>query len=125
VWPHLAAVHFKGRLYVGTDGLGGAGNVRIYDASANTQTGTLLSSGALPGGTTVHGLAVDRINHLIYAASEFTIYRASINTLPLTWTALGSMTNLRGLAYSDHYGPPGQVGLYALCATASPASSTV
>ncbi len=124
-WPHLAMVHFKGRLYVGTDGLGGAGSVRIYDAGANVQAGALLSSGALPGGTAVHGLAVDRINNLIYSASDSTIYRASTNTLPLTWTALGSLPSVRGLAYSDNYGAAGQFGLFALSATMVPSASTV
>src|SRR4030095_3197242 len=63
-WPHLAAAHFKGRLYVGTDGLGSAGSVKVYQAGANTASGVLLGSYALPGGSAVHGLAVDRASGL-------------------------------------------------------------
>jgi hypothetical protein len=113
-WPHLAAAHFKGQLHAGSHGIGGPGVVRTYSALRNTLTPTLLSSSTLPAGTAVHGLAVDRNNSLMYAASESAIYRTSLNTLPLTWTLVGSVNGIRGIAYSDNVGAPGQTGLHVL-----------
>src|SRR5204862_6224283 len=69
-WPHLSAVHFKGRLYVGAFGFRGPAVVRVFQATANAASGVLLGSASLPSGTFVHGLAVDRGNGFLYAASE-------------------------------------------------------
>jgi len=125
LWPHLAAVHFKGRLYVGTFGFGGPGSVRVYQATANTTAGGLLSSAALPGGDSVHGLAIDRANSFLYAASESAIYRANLAATPLSFTLVGPIANLRGLAYSDHYGGAGNAGLYALAGTSTPPAGQI
>jgi hypothetical protein len=125
VWPHLAAAHFQGRLYVGTDGFGGAGSVKVYQAGANSATGVLLGSYTLPSGTAVHGLAVDRAGGFLYAASESTIYRAPIPAIPLVFTAVGPVSDVRGLAYSDHYGGAANAGLYVLSGTTTPASGTL
>jgi DNA-binding beta-propeller fold protein YncE len=68
--PRLAAAHFKGRLYVGTYGFGGVGSIQVIQAGANAASGVLLGSANLPSGTSVHGLAIDRANSFLYAASE-------------------------------------------------------
>jgi hypothetical protein len=124
-WPHLAAAHFKGRLYVGTDGFGAAGCVRVYQAGANTASGFLLGSYPLPAVRPSHGLAVDRATGLLYAASDSAIYRASLAALPLAFTLVGPIGDIRGLAYSDHYGGAGNAGLYILSGTTAPASGMI
>jgi hypothetical protein len=124
-WPHLSAVHFNGRLYAGTFGFGGPGNVYVYTASANATAGVLLGTAPLPAGTFVHGLAVDRANGFLYAASESAIYRANLAAWPLAFTLVGDIANVRGLAYSDNYGGPATAGLYALAGTSSPGSGQV
>jgi hypothetical protein len=115
-FPHLAAAHFKGRLYVGSSGSGGPGRVSVYSAAANTTTGTLLGSYPLPSGFTVHGLAIDRLNGLLYAATDSAMYRAPLASLPLSFTAVGSLPggDIRALAYGDHYGATFTAGLYIL-----------
>lgn len=125
LWPHLAAAHFKGKLYVGSYGSGGTGTVRVYQATANTSAGALSGTGALPAGTFVHGLAIDRANSFLYAASESAIYRANLASSPLSFTLVGNIANLRGLAYGDHYGGAGNVGLYALAGTSSPGAGQI
>jgi hypothetical protein len=124
-WPHLSAVHFKGRLYVGAFGFRGPAVVRVFQATANAASGVLLGSASLPSGTFVHGLAVDRGNGFLYAASESSIFRANLAAWPLSFTLVGNLANLRGLAYSDHYGGAGNAGLYALTGTSSPAAGQV
>jgi hypothetical protein len=70
----------------------------------------LLGSYQLPGGSAVHGLAVDRAAGLLYAASESAIYRTSLAALPLSFSLVGAIGDIRGLAYSDDYGGPANAG---------------
>ena len=109
-WPHLSAVHYRGRLYVGTEGSG----VLTFAAGRNNTTGTPIGASALPGGTFVRGLAVDRERELLYAASESAIYRADVNDPGLAMTAVGSIPSIRAITYSDHYGLVGTPGMYVL-----------
>ncbi|MEX2219194.1 MAG: hypothetical protein WD749_10605 [Phycisphaerales bacterium] len=124
-WPHLAGVHFKARLYVGAFGFGGPGIVHVFQATANNGTGALLGIASLPSGTSVHGLAIDRANGFLYAASESSLFRANLAAWPLSFTLVGNLANPRGLAYSDHYGGAANAGLYALAGTSSPPAGQV
>lgn len=115
-WPHLAAVHFRGRLYVGTYRQG----IEVYQAGANDVEGTLLYAVTLPTGSYVHGLAVDREANLLYATDGSNIYRADLNTDPLqseAFVEVGSITNVVAITFSDHYGGTGNEGLYVLEST--------
>jgi hypothetical protein len=129
-WPHGAMTHFRGRLYVGAPGL-----VRVFTAGRNDATGSALPPWSVPGGTSnanmVTGLAVDRINGLLFASAGTTIYRAPFTgNGAATFVACGSLpggVTVRSLAWSDHAltaggtssGGAGVGGLYALDATAS------
>ena len=117
--PQLALAHNKGRLFVGAFGFGGPGSVRVYRAASNDTTGVLLSSSFLPGGTTVRGLTIDRTGARLYAASESAIYRASLPTLPLGFSLVGAMADVRGLAWSDNFGSFANTGLYVLTSASS------
>jgi hypothetical protein len=120
-WPHNAMAHYKGLLYAGVSGA-----IQVYRASTNDQTGPLLSTYATPGGAMVHGLAVDRGGNFLYASWNDQIYRAPISGSSLNFTLVGSgISNIRAIAYSDHYGGAANPGLYVLEATTSPAFSRV
>jgi hypothetical protein len=120
--PLLGMVHFKGRLYLGvTDGT--SAKVYTFAATANQTSGTLSSATTLPSGVATHGLAIDRLNSTLYAASEGAIYRAAITTsTSLPFTLVGNISNIRGIAWSDHYGISG-AGLYVLSSN-GPGAST-
>lgn len=110
-WPHLASVHHKGRLYVGTESEG----VRVYRALRNDGTGTLLSTVALPDGGPVRGLAVDRVNGLLYAASDANLYRASAGTATPSFTLVGALPgDVRAIAFTDQFGNNTTDGVYVL-----------
>ena len=120
-WPHLASVHNAGKLYVGT---GFNGQVAIYTATetsygsfGSSTVGTWTLPGAGPS-TAVNGLTFDRDLGYVYAATNTGIYRAaipaSVSTAP-SWTNLATDTDIRGLAWGDHYGSAAsQRGLYIL-----------
>lgn len=117
-WPHLAMAHYKGRLYIGTVG----GGISVFSATANF-TGALVTTIQLPTGTTVRGLTVDRDIGTLFAASESAIYRADLAPFPnLSFTQIGSRTDIRALAWSDQYGSlsPSQRGLFVLSGGAAP-----
>jgi len=120
-WPHLAAAHFKGRLYVARN----SGGVTTFKAERNDATGSNLGSSQLPGNAPVRGLAVDRNNGFLFACSDTAVYRANLAAFPLTWTWVGDLSNLRALAFSDHFGGTGQDGLYVLSGTTAPESYAV
>lgn len=115
-WPHLAMVHQKGRLFVGTVGAG----IKVYDATRNSVTGALQTTIALPGGTSVRGLTVDRDLNNLYIGSDSGIWRTSLNSFPTTsLTSIVTAANsggdsLRALAWADTYGNAGLRGLYLL-----------
>lgn len=131
-WPHGAMTHFRGRLYVGTPGA-----VRVYNANRNMTAGTLASTWTFGSGTMVTGLAVDRINNLLFAAANGVVARTPISGAGSgTFTTVGSIANVRALAWSDHAlsnavggvggtGGTGQGGLYALEGTNAPAFGRV
>lgn len=114
-FPRLAAVHFKGRLYVATHSDG----IKVYRAGKNDQQGTLLATLSLPTGLRVRGLAVDRTAdpQLLYAASETTVFRAdlSVPLQQLSFGAIGQFApEINAITFSDHYGGPANAGLYVL-----------
>jgi len=116
-WPHLSAVHYRGRLYVGGESSG----VMVFSAGRNDTTGTPIGAHALPGAPPVLGLAVDREDELLFAASGSDVYRADVNDPSLAWTLVGSVPSIRAITYSDSYGTTGNPGMYVL---SEPASGT-
>jgi hypothetical protein len=121
VWPHNALTFYKGLLYAGVQG-----SVQVYRANANDRTGVLMSTNLSPGTAMVHGLAVDRAGNYLYASWNDQIFRAAISGSTLTFQLVGSgISNIRALAYSDHYGGAANGGLYVLEATTSPAFARV
>ncbi len=114
-WPHLAAAFFRARLFVGTYSNG----VRVLFAGASEISGSVLGTVTLPDNGPVHGLAVDRDNALLYAASGSSLYRGSASTSSPTFTLVGSLTEILALSYREHYGGAGNEGLYVLTGGAS------
>ncbi len=117
-FPHLALAHVKGRLYVGDS----TGTIRVWNANRNaTVGGTLAGSWPLPGGgTTVRGIAIDRENTTMYAASESAVFRAPIPALPSVqpvWVQVANGSDIRALAWSEHFGGSANSGLYILSGT--------
>lgn len=127
-WPHGAMTHFRGRLYVGAPGA-----VRVYVADRDDTTGSFITSWTFGSGQMVTGLAVDRINNLVFAAANGVIGRTPVSGAGSgTFTTVGSIANVRALAWSDHAlssapggvggtGGSGKGGLYALEGTTTPA----
>jgi hypothetical protein len=127
LWPHLAMVHHKGGLFVGTVGVAGAG-IKVYTATANTTAGALQTTLNLPAGLGVRGLTIDRDLNYLFAASESGVYRTSLGSLPsVAFTQIATGTDIRALAWGDHYGAssPSQRGLYVLSSAASPTLSRI
>ncbi|HMN39873.1 MAG TPA: GC-type dockerin domain-anchored protein [Phycisphaerales bacterium] len=123
VWPHLAVVHHRQYVYVGT----GTGQVKAYLASSAAGGSTPSGTWTLPGATIVHGLAIDRDVGVLYAASDTAIFRATIPASPATaptFTQIAMGADIRGLAWGDHYGGVAQRGLYILSG-AGPVSSKI
>jgi len=116
---HGCLAHYKGRLYVGY-----TGGVRVYRANMNDTVGPGLYFTALSAGQDVTGLAIDRGTSTLYACTPSTIFRAPITTASsLTVSTVGSLSNLRSLAYGEFYGGAANPGLYAL--TSDGASSAI
>ena len=110
VFPLLAAKHFKGKLYVGT----AAEGIKVFSAGINDTTGALLATTLLPGGSPICGLAIDPDQNLLFAAGTNSIYRAIVTNSPLTFTAVGSISDIRSIAFSLNFGGPTNAGLYVL-----------
>lgn len=110
---HGAALHHAGRLYVGTDTLG----VRVIRAQRNDTFGSEVGSGTLSG-QAVRGLAIDRVHGVLFAASPSGFYRGAAGSTP-GFVRVGDLTNARGLAYSDHFGPATRHGAYVVSGTGS------
>ena len=113
MFPLLAAKHYQGRLYVGTYTNG----IQVFSAGINDATGTLLETAALPGGPPICGLAIDPDQNLLFAAGTNTIYSANLTNSPLTFTAIGNVSNIRSIAFSLNYGGPTNSGMYILAGT--------
>lgn len=110
-WPHLAMVHHRGRLYVGTVGAG----VRVYGASANVGSGSLLTTIPLPAGQGVRGLAVSHDLTRLWIASESAVWTGSLAAFPtVPLTQMAAAGDIRAIAWADHYGSPSHAGLYVL-----------
>ncbi len=110
-----ALAHYKGRLYVGVPG-----GVRVLRAQMNDLTGVSLFTSSLTASVVATGLAVDRTQSTLYASSGTTISRAPItNSNSLSWTTVGTLPNVRSLAFSEHFGGPANPGLYALASDGS------
>lgn len=114
--PHLAMAHHKALLYVGT--ASGGGGVRVYLANATSTSGTLLTTWSLPSGAPIRGIAIDRDAGTCFVCTDSAVYRAVIPAsvaTPPTWTQIvGSQTDLRAIAWGDHYGAAANRGLYLL-----------
>jgi hypothetical protein len=112
-WAHLAAVHHRAILYVGT----AAGQIRAYLANAAAPTGTLLATWTLPATGPIRGLCVDRDSHTLFAATDTAVYRTvltnSFGSSP-TWNLVIGAEGIRDLTWGDVYGSPGNRGLYLL-----------
>jgi len=117
-WADNALAFHAGRLYVGVTGA-----IRVYRAQINDRTGVLLSTHNTGSATMVTGLAIDRTNSLLYGAWNGQVFRSPIPTLG--FTAVGGLTNVRGLAYSDHFGAAANAGLYALTGVPTTPTSQV
>jgi hypothetical protein len=117
--PRIALTHFKGRLYVGT-----TGGVAVFNAGMNqAQSLTPLFTAPFVSGQATLGLAIDRVQGHLYACTATQISRATIGPTSLPFTSVGTRSNLRSLAFSDHYGGLLNTGLYALESTAAPQST--
>lgn len=99
-WPFLSAVHFNGTLYVGTWSTG----IKVYEAKCEDANGVLLETVVLPAGNFVRGLCIDREANMLYAASESGLFRADLNSQPLTLQTIDNTYNYRAITYSSHYG---------------------
>lgn len=114
-FPHLAMVHHRARLYVGTVGAG----IRVFASAANSATGSLLTTLNIPGGsstTPVRGLTIDRDTNTLYFASDTGVWRSSLNTFPpvSATTIVTGAPHLRAIAWADTYGAASMRGLYML-----------
>ena len=110
VFPLLAAQHFKGKLYVGTVSEG----LKVFRAGINDLTGVLIQTALLPGGSPFRGLAFDSDQNLLFAAGTNALYRAIVTNLPLTFTAVGNISDVRAIAFSLNFGGLTNAGLYVL-----------
>jgi len=108
IWPLLSAVHFSGRLYVGTWSSG----IKVYKAQCDDANGVLMETVTLPAGYFVHGLCIDREANILYAASESGLFHADLNSPPLILETIDDTYNYRAITYSSHYGFG--LGLYYL-----------
>ncbi|MBL8746766.1 MAG: hypothetical protein JNK58_10470 [Phycisphaerae bacterium] len=115
-FPHLAMAHNKGRLFIGDS----TGVIRVWSAGGNTSAGFSIGNWTVPGATTIRGIAIDRDGLSIYTASATGVFRAAIpasaGTQP-TWTQVASGSDLRALAWGEHFGGIANAGLYLLSGT--------
>jgi len=122
-WPRLGAAHHKSLLYVGT----GSGQIAVYVAGSASAGSSPVATWSLPGGGIVHGLTIDRDTGTLYASSGVAIFRAALPASPTatpTFTQLATGSEVRALAWGDHYGAASQRGLYILSGS-GPANSKV
>lgn len=117
----VALAHFKGRLYVSTPGL-----LEIYQSGANDLSGSLLSTNTfVTAGSQSCGVTIDRTESQIYAATDGTLYRATLGSTTLAFSAVGSIVpGIQSLAWSDHYGGVLNPGLYIAAAQGTGATFT-
>lgn len=112
--PLLAARHFRGRLYVGTHSDG----VAVFQAGINNPVGRLLQMAPLPDGGPIVGLAVDADRSLLLVAGTNMLQRARLNSAPLAFRSVGSLEDVRAMAFGTSYGGDSNAGLYVLVGAA-------
>lgn len=106
--PGPAAMHFRGELWVSTQG----GPIRVYHARRNDTAGSLRYGWSLPGGAAARGMSVARDLNLAFIVSDHTLYRVDLTAPFATANAIGPVTGARGVAYTDHLGTTSQTGVY-------------
>lgn len=121
VFPRLALAHNRGRLFLGDS----TGVIRVWSAGGNAGTGFSIGNWPLPGAGTIRGISIDRDALIIFAASDAAVFRAAIpasaGTQP-TWTQIAAGSDIRALAWADHYGGASNAGLYILSGAGADAS---
>lgn len=115
----LAAMHFRGELWVATQG----GTVRVYDARRNDLVGTLRYAWSLPGGAVVRGMDTARHLDLAFVVSDSTLYRVDLSQPFASATPLGPVSNGTGVAYGGHFGTASLDGVFVAEAAGGPAGS--
>lgn len=109
----LAIVHYKAQLWVGTD----TGTIATFDAPATATSATLRANWTLPTPGAVTGFAIDRDNGTrVFASTPDAVYVASAPAG--NWSVLATnLTDVRSVAWGDHYGGATNRGLYVLRGT--------
>lgn len=109
--PRPTLAHFKGRLYV-TFGT----TISVFNARMNDTAASFIFSTTYGASSTTTSLAIDRITSTLYVATGSVLSRAPISGNSLNFTTVGTLNHvsqtIRALAWSDHFGGPGQNGLY-------------
>jgi hypothetical protein len=119
--PRVGLAHYKGRLYVG-----GTGVVMGYSATMNQTAGTALFVTTVSVGNNIVGITVDRPQNGLIVATSSTIYRAPITTSnSLTFSTLGTRSNIRAISFAEHFGGTTNPGLYILQSTLAPDNSII
>ena len=95
-----AALHHKGELWVSTID----GNIRIYNAFRNSITGILSRTMSIPGADPAVGIALAPRINMVTVATESTLYAIDLDSVTPAFDTVGTLTNARGIAYSEHYG---------------------
>lgn len=113
--PLLALVHHRAVLYVGN----AAGQLLALPAPNGPTTGAVAGTFTLPASGPIRGLTVDRDSNTLFAATDTAVYRAAFPTganIAPVWSTVATIAagDLRTLAWGDHFGGPGQRGLYIL-----------
>jgi hypothetical protein len=103
-----AALHFRGELWVSTQG----GPVRVYHARRTDTAGSLRYTWSLPGAAAARGMAVARLLDRVFVVSDDTLYRVDLGVPFAAATPVGTVTSARGVAYTDHLGAPSHEGVY-------------
>lgn len=106
--PGLSMVHFRGRLYVGTET-----GLLVYKAERN-DTSAVFTLQTVGLGGPVRGLAVDRLSGQLFAVTDSALHRAPLTGGPLVFSSVGPVAGARGLAHTDHLGALGTGGVYIL-----------
>jgi len=109
-WPHLGMVHFSGNLYVSDD----AGYIHRLTAARNNATSSVNASFRVSDLSPVRGLAVDPASESLFAASEVGVYAIDLDDPSFVSDLRALASGVRALAWSSHYGGPGDDGLYIL-----------
>ena len=111
--PATTLMHYNGQLWVSTQ----SGSVFVYGAQRNTTSGLIQSSWSLPNGEIVRGLTVARELDLVFAVSDSNLYRIELTQGSIDPVLVGSLSNAKAVAYTDHFGAAFQEGLYILTDT--------